>query len=396
MWSLSRRDEKQADRLCIMKAAALIKLRLLKASLVWHAACCMTTTTAFALDLVNKKPPAQNKNAAQQQVVKPSNATPSIFCSTRRSARLSASRKTNVLPKTSTITSSTIRPRAIENCTRGGTSRQYSRRRCIVSAWSLMSSSMSCAWSSSSPQSSPCSGSKTRTFFIGVPVAQAAETIGKDENCNDSSCLGVWDGLLADCPHGKRQIGAGCTSSQDDTPGIFAEPWDYSETTNIDFSSNWSEEQMNRLVSVIKQVAAQRGDNVRIILQQGRYLRVVFKDGNTGEASVGEFYFTPSDTTVQFRIASLLQIGSGGGGGTKSLLLSPSSSQKNMERAESIRKQLGFLKLPVLRNRKRSLFFVESDFDTFGPGSAMLGPPAEMSAGDFQGRQDMDKAFPFR
>ena len=52
----------------------------------------------------------------------------------------------------------------------------------------------------------------------------AAETVGKDASCNDSSCLGVWDGLLADCPHGMRMPGAGCTSSQDDTPGIFSEP----------------------------------------------------------------------------------------------------------------------------------------------------------------------------
>ena len=55
------------------------------------------------------------------------------------------------------------------------------------------------------------------------PVA-AAETIGKDPNCNDSACIGVWDGLLADCPHQIFSSGAGCTASQDDTPGIFSEP----------------------------------------------------------------------------------------------------------------------------------------------------------------------------
>jgi hypothetical protein len=56
-----------------------------------------------------------------------------------------------------------------------------------------------------------------------VPTAAAAETVGKDPDCNDTGCLGVWDGLLADCPHGING-GAGCTSSQDDTPGIFSEP----------------------------------------------------------------------------------------------------------------------------------------------------------------------------
>jgi len=65
-----------------------------------------------------------------------------------------------------------------------------------------------------------------------ISVASAAETIGKDENCNDSLCVGVWDGLLADCPHNNDgpgnmfmiQGGAGCVCSQDDTPGVFSEP----------------------------------------------------------------------------------------------------------------------------------------------------------------------------
>jgi Protein of unknown function (DUF1499) len=346
-----------------MPSTALMKLRLLKASLVLHT--CITS--AFAL--LELKKPAQNvaQRLRSTDVLPISTMTSSFLC-----CRSSRSR-TNVPPNT-TINSTRTR-RTTENCT--SSSCQCARRRCIISAWSLMSAA---CWSSSPP--------------LTTPRSQAAETIGKDENCNDSSCLGVWDGLLADCPHGQQNflsltgIGggttAGCTSSQDDTPGIFAEPWDYSE--NVDL--NW-EQQMNNLVSTIEQVAAKRGDTVRIILQQGRYLRVVFQDGNSGEASVGEFYFTPNDTTVQFRVASLRQQKGSGVAGVD-LLLS-STSQKNMERAESIRRELSFLKLPVLRNRKRSLFFVESNFDTFGPGSAMLGPPAEMATGDLQGRQDMDK-----
>jgi hypothetical protein len=47
---------------------------------------------------------------------------------------------------------------------------------------------------------------------------------------------------------------------------------------------------------------------------------------------------------------------------------------------------MGYLKLPVLRNRRRTLFFGESDLDTFGPGSAALGPPAEMTTGELEGR----------
>lgn len=200
----------------------------------------------------------------------------------------------------------------------------------------------------------------------------AAETVGKDENCNDQYCIGVWDGLLADCPH-TMSGGAGCTSSQDDTPGIFQEPWDYAETPTLDWQV-----QMRLLVPTIQLVSARRGDDAQILMQQERYLRVLFTDGKTGEKSLGEFYFTPDDTTVQFRIASL---------GNISIL---NRSLRNLERSEMIRKELKYLKVPVLRNRKRSLFFVESDLDTFGPGSAALGPPAEMKTGELEGRGSDD------
>jgi hypothetical protein len=200
----------------------------------------------------------------------------------------------------------------------------------------------------------------------------AAETIGKDPNCNEATCLGVWDGILADCPHGNPFKGGTCTSSQDDTPGIFSEPWDYSESDSLDWK-----DQMRRLVPGIQLASSKQGDQADVLLNQDRYLRVLFTDGKTGEKSVGEFYFTPNDTTVQFRIATL---GAGAGFG----------SMKNIERAETIRKELRYLKLPVLRNRKRSLFFIESDLDTFGPGSAALGPPAEMKTGELEGRGSDD------
>lgn len=213
-------------------------------------------------------------------------------------------------------------------------------------------------------------------------IAFAAETVGKDPNCNGGSCIGVWDGLLADCPHGRGAVfktGAGCTSSQDDTPGIFSEPWDYSESTNN--LSDW-EAQMKLLIPAILFSSTRRGDTATIVLQEGRYLRVDFIDGKSGEKSIGEFYFTPSDTTVQFRIASSPSSSSGIGGSAAATI----ASLKNSERCEMIRKQLRYLKVPVLRNRKRSLFFVESDLDSFGPGSAALGPPAEMRTGEIEGR----------
>jgi len=161
---------------------------------------------------------------------------------------------------------------------------------------------------------------------------------------------------------------------------LSCDSWDYSDAPNASLDYN---DQMRLLIPAIKLVCSKRGDQVMILVQEGRYLRVLFTDGKTGERSTGEFYFTENDTTVQFRVGALD-------------LPSPSSpkllstSTKNLERCEMIRKELRFTKLPVLRNRKRALFFAESDFDSFGPGSASLGPPAEMTTGELEGRQDVD------
>jgi uncharacterized protein (DUF1499 family) len=218
----------------------------------------------------------------------------------------------------------------------------------------------------------------TYTLSSSPTISNAAETVGKDPDCNDNTCLGVWDGLLADCPHGviTMRSGAGCVSSQDDTPGIFAEPWDYSEAPNntLDY-----EEQMRLLIPAIKLVSSRRGDTVTILNQNGRYIRFLFTDGKTNEKSTGEFYFTPNDSTVQFRVATLGGVTNGNSSGIIS------SSTRNMERCELIRKELRYTKIPVLRNRKRALFFVESDFDTFGPslGAAGEDVDAKMNIDDY-------------
>ena len=138
-----------------------------------------------------------------------------------------------------------------------------------------------------------------------------------------------------------------------------AHRWDYSEAPNnsLDYK-----DQLDDLVAAIKFVSDRRGDEVEYLVQEGRYLRVKFIDRASGEPSLGEFYFTPNDTTVQYRVGST-------GGRFQSSL----ASLRNMERCELIRNQLRYLKIPVLRNRSRSLFVGESDFDSFGPGSAMLG-----------------------
>jgi hypothetical protein len=150
---------------------------------------------------------------------------------------------------------------------------------------------------------------------------------------------------------------------------VISSRWDYSETNNLDW-----EFQQKRLILAIETVGAKLNEQVRIVFQQGRYTRVLFEDSHTLEQSIGEFYFTPDDTTVQFRMACL-----------SSPKYTYFMSLRNMDRSESIRQQLGYLKLPILRNRRRTFIFGESGLDSFGPGSAALGPPAEMTTGELDG-----------
>ena len=158
--------------------------------------------------------------------------------------------------------------------------------------------------------------------------------------------------------------------------------WDYSEAPNntLDY-----EEQMRLFIPAVKLVSSRRGDDATILNQTGRYIRFLFTDGKTNEKSIGEFYFTPNDTTVQFRVGTLL-----------STTTITSSSTKNLERCELIRKELRYQKVPVLRNRKRALFFVESDFDTFGPslGAAGEDVDAKMNIDDYP--SELVQNFPAR
>ncbi len=78
--------------------------------------------------------------------------------------------------------------------------RQWARR-------SLLSQTIAIAVSAFAlPPSSipPSSGGRVVVDPLRLPpssAAIAAETVGKDADCDDASCLGVWDGLLVDCPH---------------------------------------------------------------------------------------------------------------------------------------------------------------------------------------------------
>ena len=109
---------------------------------------------------------------------------------------------------------------------------------------------------------------------------------------------------------------------------------------------------------------------MKTLVREGRYLRAAFVDGTSGEKSIGEFYFVSNDSTNQWRVGSV--------DSARGEML----SLRNYDRCEAIRKQGRYFKMPVLRNRRRSLILGEPQFDTFGPGPASLGPRAEKSSGE--------------
>lgn len=101
---------------------------------------------------------------------------------------------------------------------------------------------------------------------------------------------------------------------------------------------------------------------VEVITAEDGYLYVTFSEGNGAVVDDTEFYFTPSDAIIQFRSAR--REGKGDRGA-------------NLKRMEKIRIALGFEKVPVLRNRRRALFFMESPLDQFGPTYGQDAPGPE-------------------
>lgn len=162
--------------------------------------------------------------------------------------------------------------------------------------------------------------------------------------------------------------------------------WDYSEAPN---NSLEYEEQMRLLIPAIELVSSRRGDKATVLLQSGRYVRFLFKDGKSGEESIGEFYFTPNDTTVQFRVGSIAATSN-----SNNNVILAQKSIKNLERCELIRKELRYLKIPVLRNRKRALFFVESDFDSFGPSLGAAGEDVDAKMNIREYPTELLQSFP--
>ena len=163
-------------------------------------------------------------------------------------------------------------------------------------------------------------------------------------------CLGAVDGLLADCR-------GACVSSQDDRPGVFGAPWQIEGPT---------EGVLDRLI-----VACQSRKDFKEVLDYdpaAAYLRVTFVDGDV------EFLKTRGDDTIQFRAASEVP---------------GASNKRQKKRVDELRLAMGCTEIPVLRNRRRTLLFVESDLDSFGPSSTRDPTPEEIRDSDPLSRQWM-------
>ncbi|PNH12254.1 hypothetical protein TSOC_000844, partial [Tetrabaena socialis] len=149
--------------------------------------------------------------------------------------------------------------------------------------------------------------------------------------------IGVVDGTLGSCAGWRA-----CLSTFDDRPGHFVAPWTYDEATR------------QAAVSQIVEAVEAQGGAVRQAAnyESYGYVYATFSSGWQGTDDV-EFLLPDADNTVVLRSAARAPDGLDLG--------------RNERRLEQLRVALGWEPVPILRNRQRTLLFVESPWDSFGP-----------------------------
>lgn len=184
------------------------------------------------------------------------------------------------------------------------------------------------------------------TILSILPLKTLAETgkMGVDSS-----------GLFDLCPD--TQVFSNCVSSQDDRPQYFLAPWCY---------EGKYEYMKDKLLNYLLQT---KGASIRKTPENqddSRYIRVEFqnKDDTYDDA---EFYFTPNDNTIQFRSFRRNKAFDWG---------------ENRRRIENLRISLNLESVPVLRNRRRVLFFIESPLDEFGPPTVQFDKMVDQISGD--------------
>jgi uncharacterized protein (DUF1499 family) len=156
--------------------------------------------------------------------------------------------------------------------------------------------------------------------FAAVPAARAFVSIFLASSVLSPSAprLGVSSDLLLPC-----DSSGACYSTQDDRPDIFCEPWTYDDDTK---------KVMSDLFNLL---SGMRGVTILEEGEGGRYLRAIADKGAVLGVSDWEFYATPGDTTIQFRVNSR--------SGTPDF-------GENKRAMERIRIALRLEKVPVLRS----------------------------------------------
>ena len=101
-----------------------------------------------------------------------------------------------------------------------------------------------------------------------------------------------------------------------------------------------------------------------------RYIRAEIVDIKSSSEDDIEFYFTPNDSTIQYR--SMRRKGV------------DIFALENKNRIEKMRIALRFQNIPILRNRRRVLFFVESPLDSFGPPTIMFDKLLDNISGEME------------
>eukprot|EP01041_Mallomonas_annulata_P009738 gene9738-20252_t len=170
------------------------------------------------------------------------------------------------------------------------------------------------------------------------------------------------DGLFKLCPTTNNYLLASCVSSEDDRPPYFVEPWMYDGSFE-----NVKRRLSDHILYKVRGASIISGNNNT----DSRYIRVRFQSerglGNRNVIDDCEFYFTPNDSTIQFH--SFRRDGSFDFG-------------ENKERLAKIALALHLESVPVLRNRRRTLIFVESPLDSFGPPTVIFDKAVDSISGD--------------
>jgi len=158
-------------------------------------------------------------------------------------------------------------------------------------------------------------------------------------------------GLLRPCE-------GACLSSQDDTPAYFIPPLCYDGPSYQGVARRLVDYLQTKVPNaMVVSPAVQDGTKD----EPNRYIRVLVKGpGNVKFADELEFYFTPNDNTIQFRLQHLEGADFGG---------------VNRQRIQDVVKSLQLDYVPVLRNRRQVWwsFGLDTPFDEFGPGDVEWG-----------------------